>query len=303
MYRELNPFGDTQVKQEEHGERPQWSHFTFWWIIRAEPLVTLSHCGWQPTFGFLLLIWVLRSSFSSPSPEKDSECEYLIWVKKSCESKCHVQPRAGAVCHYSAGLSCHVKSFCLALALKIGKTEISFKIPLFPLVLWVTLAKPLVLDFMLYMQTLHPSQRDWEFLYHGAVSDLMVRKSGEGIGDGFWSCRGLHLLARPTSHQFGGSDECQAFVTGLSTVQPQRRQGRSTGQEEYIMWCRETQEAGLSLDLYTRQGLPQEFPCTTPLRWFGIDMLSWGGTRFWLLTLILSKLTPAKKTCESNKPF
>ena len=26
---ELNPFGDTQVKREEHGERPQWSHFTF----------------------------------------------------------------------------------------------------------------------------------------------------------------------------------------------------------------------------------------------------------------------------------
>lgn len=128
-------------------------------------------------------------------------------------------------------------------------------------------------------------------------------KFGEGIGDGFWACRGLHLLTRTTSHQFGGSDECQAFVIGLSTVQPQRRQGSSTGQEESIMWYRETQEAGLSLDLYTRQSLPQECPCITSLRWFGIDMLSWSGTRFWLITLILSKLTPSKKTCESNKPF
>lgn len=33
----------------------------------------------------------------------------------------------------------------------------------------------------------------------------------------------------------GGSDECQAFVIGLSTVQPQRRQGSSTGQEESIV--------------------------------------------------------------------
>ena len=52
---------------------------------------------------------------------------------------------------------------------------------------------------------------------------------GSGPAEVFICSPGLPL------NQFGGSDECQAFVTGLSTVQPQRRQGRSTGQEESIM--------------------------------------------------------------------